>query len=213
MMLNQKIIERRRVLSIVIVLFAFLFILIFPKISDDINSSVESIFSKVSGEELVDSNIVIIKITEKDISSLGGWPFKRSYYALLLNKLNDYNVSKIGFEIFLASNNNTQKIYNSLILNEIKENNNIVFSAMVNNLEKRENNYFAESLLLPELKSEYSETKIGHINFVEDGGYFIPQKIIVEGKEINSFSQMLLNDSMDKELKINFYSSFEKFTN
>ena len=66
MMLNQKIIERRRALSIVIALFAFLVILIAPKIIDNINSSVESMFSKVNGESLVDSNIVIIKITEKD---------------------------------------------------------------------------------------------------------------------------------------------------
>ena len=211
-MLNQKIIERRRVLSIVIVIFAFLFVLIAPQISDNINSSVGSMFSKVRGEELVDSNIVIIKITEKDISALGGWPLKRSYYALLLNKLNQFDVSQIGVEIFLASNNSNQKIYNSLIINEIKEKNNIILSAIVNDLEKIEDNYFAESLLLPELKSECSETKIGHINFVEDGGYFIPQKIIVEGNEVNSFSRMLVNNSKYKELKVNFYSSFEKFT-
>lgn len=212
MKLNQKIIERRRVLSIVIVLFAFILILIAPKISDNIISSTESMFSKVNGEISVDSSIVIIKITEKDISAMGGWPLKRSYYALLLNRLNQFGVSKIGLEIFLASNNSSQKIYNSLIINEIKENNNIVFSAITNNLEKRDVNYFAESLLLPEIKSEYPETKIGHINFVEVGGFIIPQKIIVSEKEINSFSRMLVNDSKDEELKVNFYSSFEKFT-
>ncbi|MCF6271024.1 MAG: sigma 54-interacting transcriptional regulator [Melioribacteraceae bacterium] len=211
MKLNQKIIERRRILSISILLLVFLFIIVSPKISDSINNSVESVFVKVNGEGVVDSNIVIIKITEKDISALGGWPLKRSYYALLLNKLNKFNVSKIGLEIFLASNNSNQKIYNSLIINEIKERNNIVLSAIVNSLEKRDDKYFAESLLLPELKTEYPESKIGHINFVDVNGYIIPQKIIVAENEINSFSQMLVENQKDGELKINFYSSFEKF--
>ncbi|MCK5455488.1 MAG: sigma 54-interacting transcriptional regulator, partial [Melioribacteraceae bacterium] len=68
------------------------------------------------------------------------------------------------------------------------------------------------SLLLPELKSEYQNTKVGHINFVEVGGITIPQKIIVSENEISSFSRMLVKDSKDDKLKVNFYSSFDKFT-
>ncbi len=213
MKLNRKIIKSRRVLSLVIILSVFLFIFISPKVSDSINNSVKSTFFMVTGESVVDSNIVIIQITEADISALGGWPLKRSYYALLLNKLNKFNVSKIGLEIFLSSSNSNQRIYNDLIINEIKKKNNIVLSAVVNNLEKRDDKYFAKSLLLPELKTEYPEIKVGHINFVDNGGYIIPQRIIVAENEINSFSRMLVKNSRYDELKVNFYSSFENFSN
>jgi DNA-binding NtrC family response regulator len=211
MKLNQKIIERKREIGIALVLFLALLLFSFPNVSDTINYSLESTFYKIAGEDKVDTNIVIIKITEKDISALGGWPLKRSYYALLINKLNKLDVAKIGVEIFLAINNNNQNIYNNLIFNEISKKNNIVFSAIVNDLKESNGKYSAKTVLLPSLKAEHPECKVGHINFVEVNGYVVPSTIIVKDDEVKSFSQMLAGTLENEKIKINFHSSFSSF--
>ena len=52
------------------------------------------------GEEIPDTNIVLIHINSDDIENLGGWPLKRSFYALILENLIDLKVRKIGLEVF-----------------------------------------------------------------------------------------------------------------
>ncbi len=209
--INRILIERKKELSIALLFFVSLFLFVFPKFVDKANNSVEYLFYNVAGESAVDTNIVIIKITEQDISALGGWPLKRSYYALLLSKLNEYDVSKIGIEVFFTANNSNQKIYNNLIIEEIKEKNNVLLSAIVNNLNIVNKNFVAESLLLPEIKETYPQADIGHINFITDGGIIIPQNIKVGNVEVKSFSHALANNLNYGRLKLNFYSSFSKF--
>jgi len=211
MKLNQKIIGNRKTVSVVFLLVAIVILWVTPKISNVVNQIVETTFYQINGEQDVDSSIVIIKISDKDISALGGWPLKRSYYALLIDKLNKLKVSRIGLEVFLSDNNSNQEIYNSLIINEVKEKNNIVFSSIVSNLNFKLNNYSASSLLKPEFANVFNDVKHGHINFVEKNGLIIPKKISTNNNDVFSFAQTLIGDTTKGELKINFHSSFNRF--
>ena len=211
MKLNQNLLKNRNAINIIIILIVFFILIVFPKASQVTNEIIESTFYSIKGEQQVDSNIVIIKITDKDISALGGWPLKRSYYALLIDKLNELDVRKMGLEVYLSKNNSNQKIYNSLIINEIKEKNNIVFSALVNNLQFQPVGYSASRLLLPEIKEEFNETKVGHINFIENNGIVIPKSISIENSEIFSFAQTIIDDTTRGKIKVNFHSAFNKF--
>ncbi len=207
MKINQKI------LSLFLVFAIFFVLWVTPKTFSVFNQIVETSFYKIAGEQSVDSSIVVIKISDKDISALGGWPLKRSYYALLINKLNKLGVAKIGLEVFLSDNNSNQEIYNGLIINEIKRKNNILFSSIINNLKLEDEEYQATAVILPEIKEQLKETRTGHINFIEDNGFIIPNSITVENNKVFSFVHSLMDDKTSSELKVNCYSTFDSFKN
>jgi CHASE2 domain-containing sensor protein len=96
------------------VFLSFLFLLIFSDISKSVNKSTESFLTKI-GTEKPDSNIVIIHINENDISAIGPWPVKRSYYALLIRSLNELGAKRIGLEVFLSTKFVTQAVYDNLL--------------------------------------------------------------------------------------------------
>ena len=93
---------RLQVYTKIIILFISLFLLILlPCITGVVNKSTENIFYK-PGEKTPDTNIVIINISQSDLESIGPWPIKRSYYALLIKELTKLEVKKIGLEVFLS---------------------------------------------------------------------------------------------------------------
>lgn len=73
-----------------------LFALSVAGVFNPLNRVGENTFTKLAGQRPLDSSVVIIHIDGNDIEKLGGWPLKRSYYALLVSRLSDLGVSKIG---------------------------------------------------------------------------------------------------------------------
>ena len=102
------------------------------------------IFPNVPGQSQPDTNIVLINITRDDIDKVGPWPLKRSYYALLIKRLTDYNVKKIGLEVFLSARFTTQTIYDNLLAREIKQSKRVVLGSVAGSLYEKDGIYYTD---------------------------------------------------------------------
>ncbi|MDX1701324.1 MAG: CHASE2 domain-containing protein, partial [Melioribacteraceae bacterium] len=196
--------EHKYILPTIVIIVVSLLVL-FPSISSFFNSSIDNGFQNLKGMDTPDSNIVIIHINSGDVEKLGGWPLKRSYYALLIEKLSELKVKKIGLEIFLSKNYSGQGIYNTVLSNSIKGKKNIVFASLADNVSLKEGKYLADSLIIPEFGDKNIQLITGHLNFIEDNGIVIPSEISYRGGSEYSFSTQLsdLINAKD-DIKINF---------
>jgi DNA-binding NtrC family response regulator/CHASE2 domain-containing sensor protein len=201
-------------LKIIILLLSFLGLYFAKGIGDYTNEKIESLFYLIGGERPPDSNIVIIHITEEDLQKLGAWPLKRSYYALLINQLTQLNAKKIGLEIFISGKVASQSVYNKLLDSEIKNSGKVILASTAEGYNK---NYNDGKILFPEPKTEIKNIRTGHINFIEDGGLFIPLRINYNNTSEPSFALALSGlDEVYKnisKIKINFLSEWKKFKN
>ena len=127
----QNFLLRTNYLKRGIIIIGFVFVFLFSSVDKKINHSITSLFVSAASEKTPDSSIVIISITSNDIEKLGGWPLKRSYYALLVNRLTKLNVKRIGIEVLLSSSIALQSIYNNLLDEEIKESKRVVVSSII----------------------------------------------------------------------------------
>ena len=99
----QRILSRKNFIKLSIVVFSALLLNLFPSLTNNVNTNVFGLIMNIEGESEADSGIVLINITEEDIESFGGWPLKRSYYALLIKTLSEFNPRAIGLEVFLSN--------------------------------------------------------------------------------------------------------------
>ena len=76
---------------------------------------------------------------ESDLENIGPWPIKRSYYALLINKLTSNDVKAIGLEVFLSAKFISQTVYDNLLRNEIIKSNLVTISSVAGNIQFNDN--------------------------------------------------------------------------
>lgn len=200
---------------LIILLLSASALFIFRDTASSINSSTEWLYYTVTGNETPDTNIVIIHISQNDIQSLNGWPLKRSYYALLINKLNSLNCRKIGIEVFLSDKMASQALYNDLLNEEIKNSHNVVLSSVLSSYSSSAQ---SAELLLPAPKAKLPELRTGHINYYEKEGIHIPLMFMSAQNDEPAFSLALLdpekiNKSLPSIIKINFFTSWHRFRN
>lgn len=200
-----------------IVLISFLFLFLLSDVFVPLNLFTEKIFSKIKGETQPDSNIVLIHISESDLENIGPWPIKRSYYALLINKLTSNNVKSIGLEVFLSAKFISQTVYDNLLTNEIIKSNRVTLSSASGNIKITNELFFMDSLSYPSPKLLEENIKTGHINYVQDPTNKIPLEIKTNGNVEKAFSYQLLGDS-DKSnypntIDVNSVSSWKSFKN
>jgi DNA-binding NtrC family response regulator/CHASE2 domain-containing sensor protein len=203
----DKIIKDFRLYKILAIVSALILPLLFPSVRNILNSQTENIFLKSYGSDKTDTNIVIIRIDETTINSLQGWPLKRSFYALAFNYLRKLNARKIGLEVFLGNRTSAISIYNRLLVDEINQNPNVILSALLNDLKFEKVNYISDSLVAPDLNAENLKVNIGHINYLQDDGFYIPVRVLVKSKQVNSFSSLIADKTKMQDnfirLKIN----------
>jgi two-component system response regulator HydG/two-component system response regulator AtoC len=72
---------------------------------ENANSFFYKLKFKLRGEKPIDSSIVFLYIDDTAIHELGGYPLKRSYYALLIDMLTQLNVKAIAFDILFNERN------------------------------------------------------------------------------------------------------------
>ncbi len=182
----------------------------FPAISQNINNSLESGASKIFGERIADSNIVIIGINEDDIAKLGGWPLKRSYYALLLKRLSKYEPKKIGMEVFLSKKSAGQNLYNELLKEVAGENENILFASVLSDIGEDDGLFYSDSILFPSVELKTNRT--AHINYLEFDGVYIPKTVRYKDATYSSFSYALTGEKNGFGLaKVNFNKSWKRY--
>ena len=207
--------KKQSVSKILLTVFIVILLIIFRSEIQSIDSTISESFNKIAGETAPDSSIVIIHITSEDIEQLGPWPLKRSYYALLINNLKKYEVKKIGLEIFLSSKFVSQAVYDNVLQKEILKANNLVLSSVAGSIDVYNNFFKTDSLSLPSPKLLKESIVTGHTNIIRNNGVIIPLEIHNQHSIEKSFSRQLSDksESSNAKIKINFISSWKKFTN
>ncbi|PKL83093.1 MAG: hypothetical protein CVV24_06750 [Ignavibacteriae bacterium HGW-Ignavibacteriae-3] len=205
----RQILKNKNIVRFVITALGIVIALLFTGLNQSLSKSVSNAFLFLGGENKPDSNIVIIKINQSDIEKLGGWPLRRSYYALLVNKLTKLHVSKIGIEVLLSSNAASQGVYNELLAEELKKSGKVVLSSILG-----DGGSGRDSIIYSQPRIENQELQSGHLNYLSRDGIYIPAEIRSRDKSEKAF---ILNISgkllSDPYLKVNFYTSWKNFQN
>jgi len=147
-------------------------LLYFPPTENEINNAVKKVYYHLGPKENPDSNLVLIHISENDIKQLGSWPLKRSYYALIIKKLNELKVKTIGIEVYLSPKQSFQSLYNNLLNVEISNAGNVVLSSLVSGLKKTKTGFSCDSVLYPEPYYFENGVNTGHLNFLRQRNYY-----------------------------------------
>lgn len=207
-------IKKNNLLKIIAILLSILVIFFLPNATTKINNQIINYFTSIRGTIQPDSNIIIIHINSNDLESLGQWPLKRSYYALLIDKLTELKVKKIGLEIFLSENLTSQNIYNSVLNNSITKSQKVILSSVAENLSERGGKFYASKILFPSPIKDKINVSTGHINYLEDNFPIIPSLIYSDTLKEYSFSYKILDEQVNTtNKKVNFVSSWKSFKN
>jgi len=207
--------SNKQVVKRIVIILSILFLVFYKSTGSSVDHTINNIFNKVRGEVQPDTNIILITITADDISQIGPWPVKRSYYALLINSLTKLKVKKIGLEVFLTSKFATQTLYDNLLVKEAEKSGNVVFSALAGGISEKDKKFITDSLSFPSPKLLNENLKIGHINYLNNDGIQIPIQIEKGDEKVKAFSAELAGDDFystaPKKIEINFTSSWKKF--
>jgi len=180
-------------------------VIILPGLRQSSDTKIASLFRNLRGQVAPDSSIVLITISANDIEQLGGWPLKRSYYALLINELKKFDVKKIGIEIFFGSKNSAQTIYDNLLISQIKGAGNVVLGSLPIDYSTTSSTDTDETIEFPSLKLVDSSIITGHLGLANE--LTIPMKI---GEE-KAFSAAVAQSNDTGFIKVNISSSWKKF--
>jgi len=194
-----------------VVLVSFLLFLL-KGITRTTDKTVANFYSRIGFEKAPDTNLVIINISHSDLESIGPWPIKRSYYALLIKELTKLEVKKIGLEVFLSSRLVTQSIYDRLLRNEIVKSGKVVLGSLAGKIIESNNKFYTDSLSFPTPKLLNENFLTGHLNYIRNDDIKIPTVVDNRGKFEESFSYRLFGNSIDKNsIEVNFFSSWKNF--
>lgn len=210
----QKILLYQNHIRKLAIIFGLAIIFLFGSLDENINETAENFFRFINGQKEPDSSIVIINIDANDIEKLGGWPLKRSYYALLINKLTNLHVKKIGLEVLLSNNIAFQSIYNNLLNEELLKSGKVVLSSIITNESKNGESFDKDSLIYSQPKIDFPQLPSGHLNYIVRDGIYVPTQIYVNNKTENAFAVQLSGSkysNLKDLLKINFYTSWKNF--
>ena len=206
---NKDVIKRISALAVLLLL------ILCPNVRDFFDHNIEYAYAHIHGQVLPDTNIVIIDISSSDINSLGHWPIKRSYYALLVDKLSDFGVKEIGIEVFLSAKFVTQTLYDNLLTKEIERSGRVILSSVAGEVYSADGKFYTDSLSFPSPKLLDSSFQTGHLNYIIDNGVNIPLYLHSNSHIEKAFSLQLAGpyNRFDKNslLKLNFISSWKKF--
>ncbi len=201
-----------QIAKILLTVLAVLILLLFTKFSRNIDAAAENTYSVIAGERQPDTNIVIIHISSSDLESIGPWPIKRSYYALLINNLSQQGVKKIGLEIFLSSRMVTQTVYDKLLKNVIEKSGRVVLSSLAGKIFRTGDKFYTDSLSYPSPKLLNESLTTGHINYIKNNGFEIPLTVEMRGESEKAFAYQLFGGEVNTpSILINFHSSWKQF--
>ena len=100
-----------------------------------VNDLISVINYNIRGESKIDSSIAIFYFSNDDIETLGGYPLKRSYYALLVRALTDLGASAIGIDVGFNQSDERYIEYDNLLTSVIGGNSAVILSGYFRKLE------------------------------------------------------------------------------
>lgn len=204
----------QRLIKILITVLIGSALIIFYSLFRNFDLSIYNSFNMIAGERQPDSSIIIIHLTENDLEQIGPWPIKRSYYALLLQNLNQLKVKKVGVEIFVSAKFASQSVYDRVLQNELEKFDNITLSSVAGVITENNDQYSTDSLSFPSPKLLNETINSGHTNFIREYGIVIPLNIKYGQVSEKALSLSLFNEKLTvPDIKINFVSGWSKFSN
>lgn len=115
----------------------------------------------------IDPDTIIIAIDEKSLNGIGQWPWRRGVHAQLIEKLTEYNVALIAFDIIFSEAGATFPEDDAVLARAIKNNGNVILPLHINPLSH--GNTLSEILPIPELVKSARSLGHVHVDIDEDG--------------------------------------------
>ncbi len=131
--MTRNVIERAKV-GMTAVLCCIAFYVFAPGFFDGVEKGMLPWLYRVRGEGPVDTSVVVIALTADDIDALGGFPVKRSYYALAVSALRDLGARVVGIDLGLTDPGSSAPEYNDLLASVIASSGNVVMSGYFRSL-------------------------------------------------------------------------------
>lgn len=113
-------------LGSIITVLAALICVVVPRPFDALEEVLLKAEYSLRGELRVDPAVVVLYLNNADIAGLGGWPLKRSYYALLIDALNDLGAKSIGIDIAFTEPDIHGPEYDDLLASVMRRSGNVV---------------------------------------------------------------------------------------
>jgi transcriptional regulator with GAF, ATPase, and Fis domain/CHASE2 domain-containing sensor protein len=149
---------------------------------------VQNLMTHLRGESGIDSSIAIVYFNNDDIESLGGYPLKRSYYALLIKTLQELQVSAIGIDVGFSQPDERYPEYDNLLGSVVEGCPNIVMGGYFRRIDAvadtetvdtnlspflftaigNENWLIGKEPHFPFLSLRHKSNSLGYTNFLED---------------------------------------------
>jgi len=97
---------------------------------------------RLRGEQAIDSSIVVLYLDNDQVASLGGWPIRRSYYALMVDVLHRLGASIVATDIFFQSRVPEYPEYDDLLVGVARDAHNVVLSGYFKSVERKDGRAF-----------------------------------------------------------------------
>ena len=165
----------------------------------------------IRGQIPADTNVVILYFDNDDITSLGGWPLKRNYYALLIDVLAKSNVRAIGLDIFFGEHNLEYPEHDHLLAAKAATSRQLVCSSYFRRVERTELSspsltpeqfpalekmkeplLYGAQIQLPYRELLDSAAGIGHTNVTKGIASQLPLLIDAGGRTVPAFALEVL---------------------
>jgi transcriptional regulator with GAF, ATPase, and Fis domain/CHASE2 domain-containing sensor protein len=165
----------------------------------------------IRGQVSADTNVVILYFDNDDIASLGGWPLKRNYYALLVDVLTKSNVRAIGLDIFFGEHNLEYPEHDQLLAAKAAASRELVCSSYFRRVERteiaspsltperfpalgkmNEPSFYGTQIQLPYRELLDSSAGIGHTNVTQGIASRLPLLIDAGGRTLPAFALEVL---------------------
>ncbi|MCX6143724.1 MAG: sigma 54-interacting transcriptional regulator [Ignavibacteriales bacterium] len=165
----------------------------------------------VRGQVPADTNVVILYFDNDDITSLGGWPLKRNYYALLIDVLTKSGVRAIGLDIFFGEHNLEYPEHDNLLAAKAAASGKLICSSYFRRVERTELSspsltpeqfpalgkmseplFYGAQIQLPYRELLDSAAGIGHTNVTEGAISQLPLLIDAGGRTVPAFALEVL---------------------
>ncbi len=141
---------------------------------------------KFRGEGQTDTSIIFLYVDDAEIRSLGGYPLKRTYWALLIKILTELEVKAIGLDLIIAEKNPDYPERDAILISTVKESERVCLAGSFTEIKEKFN---GKGLIKPFDELLESAKGFGHLNYISNGfPSKIPLFILSENKPIPSFS-------------------------
>jgi DNA-binding NtrC family response regulator/CHASE2 domain-containing sensor protein len=106
-----------------------LLLLFLPSLFYDLDHWMLTTWYRLRGEHPADTSIIIIYFGNNDLTTLGGMPLKRSYYALLVQALHELETKVVGIDIAFSEPDAEHPEYDKTLVTTIQQAGNVILSS------------------------------------------------------------------------------------